>query len=263
MKCIAVDWSGAKDGTSQKKKIWMAEAVNGELLRLENDRTRDEVVDVLIEKVQSREEVVIGLDFAFSFPEWFLGKRRVKSARKLWTLAASNGESWLSGNCWPFWGRPGPFRQRPQDLSGDMEFRQTEAALRGRGYKPKSVFQVNGGGAVGTGSIRGLPILAQLQDAGAVIWPFDPPTAHMVIEIYPRSLTGEVVKSRCRDRTDYLAQKHPALDPKWKRAMAESEDAFDAGVSALAMSAHAGDFGKLKPAPGPPESLEGEIWSPS
>ena len=257
-----MDWSGAQDPSRQRKGIWIAEAVNGEL-RLESDRTREEVIDILVKEVQAR-NVVIGLDFAFSFPEWYLKWRKLSSARQLWELATREGEEWLGGDAWPFWGRPGRYQKRPPELTRACQFRQTEEEVSSRKWgQPKSVFQVFGAGAVGTGTIRGLPFLVQLQDAGAAIWPFDSPKEATVVEIYPRSLTGEVVKNDAGARADYLERRYPRLAPCWRQPMVASEDAFDAGVSALVMSAYAGDFRVLEQALRPPKSLEGEIWFPS
>ena len=170
--CIAVDWSGSKDEGGQRKHIWLAEAESGRLIRLENRRTRDEVVAVLVEEIESGGSVVIGLDFAFSFPEWYLQRCNRQNVRTLWDLAAEKGDQWLAGDTCPFWGRPGRYQKRPANLTVDLRFRQTDEDHGG-----KSVFQVYGAGAVGTGTIRGLPALARLQDAGATIWPFDAPNA--------------------------------------------------------------------------------------
>ena len=266
VKCIAVDWSGDKKSSKQRNSIWIAVAVNGELLCLESGHTRDEVVDILVKEVQSQENLVIGLDFAFSFPRWYLQWRKLSSAYQLWELAEREGETWLNGNTWPFWGRPGPYQSRPGDLVPSCEFRQTEEEVLSRAKgQPESVFKLVGPKQVGTGSVRGQPYLLELQRAGAAIWPFDAPKMPMVIEIYPRSLTGKVEKTDREARVDYLTRKYPGLDlgrgPA--REMVESDDAFDAGVSALVMSCHAGDFARLERATGPPKSLEGEIWSPS
>lgn len=260
---IAVDWSGAERPSAQKKGIWLAEVVGGELRRLECGRTRDEIVDILVKEIRKR-DVVIGLDFAFSFPQWYLQWRKLSSARELWELAVIEGDEWLSGRTWPFWGRPGLYQRRPKELMRSCQFRQTEEEVSSRKMgQPKSVFQVFGAGAVGTGTVRGLPALARLQDAGAAIWPFDSPKEVTVVEIFPRSLTGEVVKNDAGARADYLERRYPELAPRWRQSMQASDDSFDAGVSALVMSAHAEDFRRLEQATTPPKSLEGEIWFPS
>ena len=261
MKCIAVDWSGDKGKSGQRKKIWLAEAIDGELVHLENRRTREEVVDRLVAEIQSREQVAIGLDFAFSLPEWYLHDRGLRGARGLWELAAKDGETWLNGNTWPFWERSGPYRKKPEDLKG-CEFRQTDIDVKKLGLALKEPFQVLGPGTVGTGTVRGLPSLAHLQDTGAAIWPFDSPSGQMVVEIYPRLLTGEVVKSNPGRRADYLARTYPDLHPRWRQAMEQSDDAFDAGVSALVMSEHAANLRSLEAAAPPLYSLEGRIWTP-
>lgn len=263
MKCIAVDWSGARAPSAQRKGIWIAEAVDGELLRLEGGRTRNEVVDILVKAIQSQENLVIGLDFAFSFPEWYLHWRKCSSARKLWELAENDGETWLSDKVYPFWGGAGG--KEPLMRVGHTKYRETEEHLRLCGYPPQSAFKLNLPGSVGTGTVRGLPALLLLQDAGASIWPFDAPKMPTVVEIYPRSLTGEVKKTDREARIDYLTREYPGLDLRGDpaRGMVESDDAFDAGVSALVMSAHADDFARLGRATEPPKSLEGEIWSPT
>ena len=37
--------------------------------------------------------------------------------------------------------------------------------------RPKSTFQIGGAGAVGTGSLRGMPHLLTLREAGCAVWP--------------------------------------------------------------------------------------------
>lgn len=261
MQFIAVDWSGAQDPARQGDALRLAESDGSRLTALERGMTRDRVADLLCDRVRSLESSVIGLDFAFSFPEWYLRHRNVSAVRDLWDLAAAEGEEWLQGSTWPFWGRPGPYQQRPADLPPNKRFRQTEAQLWEIGFNPKSVFQIAGEGQVGTGTIRGLPILARLRDAGAAIWPFDDPAQHTVVEIYPRTLGGELLTPTPDSRARYLAYKYPHLPPEWRREMEQSQDAFDAGVAALAMAARATDFPRLKRLTGI-KALEGEIWVP-
>ena len=88
-------------------------------------------------------------------------------------------------------------RRRP---AGQEQFRRTEATIAAvGGIRPKSTFQIGGAGSVGTGSVRGFPILARLRAGGFTIWPFDvAPTPPVAVEIYPRALTGAVVKRDAR-----------------------------------------------------------------
>ncbi|HET6316685.1 MAG TPA: hypothetical protein VFG86_09520 [Chloroflexota bacterium] len=197
--------------------------------------------------------IVIGLDFAFSFPSWYLEQLRVDSAPALWSHVAQHGERWLQECAPPFWGRPG--HRRPVHFE---HFRRTEHALRRRGLSPKSVFQIGGAGAVGTGSIRGMPLLHALRARGASIWPFDPPGWPRVVEIYPRLLTGPVVKSSAAARQAYLDRHLPAF-----QHAVPSEDAFDAAVSALTMARHAADLESLLGEPDFELRREGRIWYPN
>ena len=103
VRCIAVDWSGAIDRGYQRKHIWLAEAEAGGLIRLENRQIRDDVVATLVNEIQPGGPVAIGLDFAFSFPQWYLQRRNRQNVRALWDLAAEEGEQWLAGDTWPFW----------------------------------------------------------------------------------------------------------------------------------------------------------------
>ena len=158
----------------------------------------------------------------------------------------------------PFWGRPG--RPRPD---GPAHLRRTEAALAAvGGIRPKSSFQIGGAGSVGTGSVRGFPALARLQDAGFAIWPFDTPARPPVaVEIWPRTFTGPVVKSDATARAAYVDLHLPQLAPDFRDAVVGSEDAFDAAVSAVVMSGHEP---ALRALPALDDAqLEGRVWVPS
>jgi hypothetical protein len=252
---VAVDWSGRTRG--ERRHLWTAEARDGELLRLEAGRTRAEVVDELVDRASEAPGVVVGFDFSFSLPAWFLGDRRYENVRALWDAATTEGEAWLRDCAPPFWGRPG--HPRP-DLPTHL--RRTEAELvAAGGIRPKSSFQIGGAGSVGTGSVRGFPVLARLQDAGYAIWPFDAPAEPPVaVEIWPRSLTGPVVKSDGRARADYADRHLPGLPAALRDAVVGSDDAFDAAVSAVVMSRHEPALRTL-PALGGEARIEGWVWS--
>ncbi len=250
---VAIDWSGALHRA--EKKIWLAEVVGGNLVRLENGREREQMLAHLIECAQATELLVVGLDFAFSFPAWFLRQHGLSNAPELWSLADAEGEQWLAACQPPFWGKAGTKRPEGQEF-----FRRTEQDLP-RWAHPKCVFQINGPGSVGTGSIRGMPFLLRLEQAGFSIWPFDPPGFPLVIEIYPRLLTGPVAKSDPTQRRKYL-WRYPRLSPKHRRLAIASEDAFDAAVSALEMAKHVDEVAKLGRSRDPQIVREGAIWYP-
>lgn len=156
----------------------------------------------------------------------------------------------------PFWGRA---ETKAQKLG--HAFRQTELDVEGQ---PKSVFQIGGAGAVGTGSLRGMRHLAQLAKAGFAIWPFDQPGWPLVVEIYPQLFTPMgLVKSRHLERRVHLTHTFPDQNPVLLERAAGSDDAFDAAISALAMARHLDELENPRPFPsGSPQLIEGCIWTP-
>jgi hypothetical protein len=252
---LAIDWSGALHGA--ERHIWLAEADDaGRLVRLEAGRDRKAMLEHLLDEFDRTPHSVVGFDFAFSFPAWFIRQLGLADVREVWARVARDGEAWLATCEPPFWGRHG--RRRPE--LGGPAFRQLEFSLQSRG---KSVFQIGGSGSVGTGSIRGMPVLAEISRAGASIWPFDPPGWPRAVEIYPRLLTGPVVKSNPVARAAYLDRQTPGLDPIHRRLAVESEDAFDAAISALVMAAHTTELASLEINTDPVVQLEGQIWQPA
>src|SRR6266545_3195448 len=102
MKVLAIDWSGAR--TAWSKKIWLAQAEHGRLVRLEGGWSCETLCDHLIGLVKEDAEFVVGLDFAFSAPTWFLQQNGLTEVGQLWDLAVTDGETWLGSRSSPFWG---------------------------------------------------------------------------------------------------------------------------------------------------------------
>src|ERR1035438_6582954 len=148
---VAVDWSGDK-GSGQRKKIWAGvwtadptrddEAVMngapsgrvyGGRVTLEGGRTRAEVAEWLIEMARESPRMVVGFDFCFSFPEWFVrGEMGCADAPAFWELVErEHGERWLAAGCVDprFWGRAGAGRggKRPVGFSGERLHRMLRA----------------------------------------------------------------------------------------------------------------------------------------
>jgi len=217
----------------------------GSLVDLSCGFDREGVGDRLVALATSCPDLVVGLDFAFSLPVWFLDQEGLENGLAVPEPVA---ERWLRECPPPFWGRPGhPRGPEPQH-------RRTELTLAPR---PRPVFQIGGAGAVGTGSLRGFPLLRRLRREGFAVWPFDQPRLPLVVEIYPRLLTGPVVKSRAAARAAYLHRRG------WPARAAASEDAFDAAVSALTMDAHREELSTLPAEDAPVFRREGRIWSPA
>ena len=252
MRFVAVDWSGSL--SSGGSEIWVAAVEDGVLVDLYGRLTRPQAVEALCDWKASGIDMVVGLDFAFSMPAWFVRQCGCGSAPEFWSVVDREGEGWLTDCLPPFWGKPGKKRDAA------VQHRRTELAVDGA---PKSVFQIGGAGAVGTGSIRGMPFLARLQAAGFTVWPFEAPTATTVVEIYPRLLTGIGPKRQpgwCRAYLDVIDW--PAA-PDQRAVAAATEDSFDASVSALRMWQARGELAQLKASTEEGDILEGRIWAPS
>lgn len=319
---VALDWSGRIDLPGQRRHIWAgvwtsaaisprrsrlkaslssaAGALGGTVL-LEAGRTRAEIAPWLIELARETPRMVVGFDFCFSYPEWFVrGEFGLQSAPEFWRLVSeTHGERWLSRRAADdperdprFWGKP---HKRPPQFSGEHLHRmlratdidckilshipEAERAARVKGITPKSVFQIGGSGSVGTASLRGMPTLLALQAAGFRIWPFDQPALAcatprpLVVEMYTRLMTGAVHKANPVARAAYLARRRdPAsadFDPRYRalprpvlsRARA-SEDAFDALVSSMVMAARRSSFAALPAPRDPAHRIEGWTWAP-
>jgi hypothetical protein len=233
-------------------------------VRLEGGRTRRELVELLIAEAARDPNLVVGLDFAFSLPEWYLRERGLTPSA-LWAALAAESLTpamqrvglarWMGAPEPPFWSTG----EQHALLRPDQEFRRTEEEVRALGSRPKSVFQLVGAGQVGRGSLYGMQALHRLAAAGFRVWPFEPAGLPLAVEIFPRLLTGPVRKSSAAERERYLADL--PMTPEYRRLAGASEDAFDAAVSALAMSAAAEELAAL---PDEPEyALEGKIWHPA
>ena len=172
---VAVDWSGDK-GPGQRKKIWAGVWTRGKVT-LESGRTREELVEWLIEMASETPRMVVSLDCCFSYPAWFLAEHGCATVFDFWRhVAAGHGERWLHHECEDgrFWGRKGaardgrtpaefrgddlPRMMRRTDMENKIEQRldggDPERAAKMKGIQAKSPFQIGGAGAVGTGSDR-------------------------------------------------------------------------------------------------------------
>jgi hypothetical protein len=294
---VAIDWSGDRSTSGQKRKIWAAVwsasacgRVYGGRITLESGGTREEVCDWLIAMARETPRMVVGVDFCFSYPAWFVAEHGARSAPEFWQIVVERGEHWLNRECEDarFWGRNGPARdgKTPAEFSGEGRVRMFRLAdlackVKGKildpanaeavkGIAPKSPFQIGGAGAVGTGTLRGIPILHRLRQAGFRIWPFDASGLSdgrpLLVEIYPRLLTGEVKKGDADERRKYLARRrrqsaaYASLAREVVAKAQQGEDAFDALVSVMEMAARREDFLRLKQATDAITLVEGSVW---
>jgi hypothetical protein len=298
---VAVDWSGDK-GPGQRKKIWAGvwtasdSSLKTGRVTLESGRTREELFAWLVEMARETPRMVVGIDCCFSFPAWFLEEHGCKTVFDFWRhVADGQGERWLARECEEiardvrFWGKP---HKRPEEFCGaglhrsmratDMENKITpraeggdpERAAKMKGITPKSPFQIGGSGSVGTGSLRAMPFLLRLREAGFRVWPFESAAFSgkeprpLVVEMYTRLLTGAVKKSNALARREYLLAKKK-MDAAYaglsRGVMAKAmggEDAFDALVCCMEMVRWRGEFAGLRATRDEVLRLEGITWRP-
>lgn len=257
--CIAIDWSGAADEATQRRHIVAATVRDGRVLEVTAGRTRADVAHWLEATAATSSDApkLVGLDFSFSVPEWFARARGCESIDAVWAHVAEHGEAWLADCPAPFWGR----RATRCLLDAPDRYRECEHRLRARRRRPKSVFQIAGAGAVGTGSLRGMPWLAWLRTRGFAIWPFDEIGANSVLEIYP-SLYAKVATNDSPGRAAHLAALPASvLRPVERSAAVATDDAFDAVVSALAMWERRDELLSLKATTDATVAIEGDLWS--
>jgi hypothetical protein len=302
---VAVDWSGRVDAAGQRRHIWAGvwtagsakDGAGASKVALEAGRTRTELIEWLIELGRETPRMVVGIDCCFSYPAWFLEEHGCLTVFEFWRqVAAGKGEEWLHRDCADgrFWGKAGAGRlgQRPAEFCGDQMhrmMRQTdmdnkilplreggdaERAAKMKGITAKSPFQIGGSGSVGTGSLRAMPALLRLREAGFRVWPFEDAALEgdspkpLVVEMYTRLLTGAVAKSNLEARKAYLERqrKEEAVYAGLSRGvMAKAlagEDAFDALVSALEMVRWRAEFAGLKRTEDAALRLEGVTWRP-
>jgi len=304
---VAVDWSGRVDAAGQRRHIWAGvwTAASSEKgpgagrVTLEGGRTRTELVEWLIELGRETPRMAVGIDCCFSYPAWFLEEHGCRDVFAFWRqVAAGKGEEWLhrDGVDARFWGKAGAGRlgQRPAEFCGDQMqrmMRQTdmdnkilplreggdaERAAKMKGITAKSPFQIGGSGSVGTGSLRAMPALLQLREAGFRVWPFEDAglasnakePKPLVVEMYTRLLTGAVAKSNAEARKAYLARRrteeavYAGLSRGVMAKALAGEDAFDALVSALEMVRWREEFARLRRTGDARLRLEGVTWRP-
>jgi hypothetical protein len=214
-------------------------------------------------------------------------------------VAAGKGEAWLHRECEDarFWGSAGTRRtgKRPEEFCGEGLYRSMrrtdmenkilplleggdpERASKMKGITAKSPFQIGGSGSVGTGSLRAMPWVLRLHEAGFRVWPFedaglvpqgeDAPQP-LLVEMYTRLLTGAVAKSNAEARKVYLTARKKGDAayvglPRGVLAKAlGSEDGFDALVCALEMVRWRQEFVGLRRTRDEGLLLEGVTWRP-
>jgi hypothetical protein len=164
------------------------------VVRLESGRTREELMEWLIAMARETPRMVVGVDFCFSYPAWFLRGAWAATAAGVLGIAVagmgSGGWPGVRGRAVLGQGGTGRMGRSRRSFAGSMAHggccggRMRHARCRAKildpaqaakvkGIAPKSPFQIGGAGAVGTGTLRGIPMLPAAGEAGFRVWPFD------------------------------------------------------------------------------------------
>ncbi|CAN1497453.1 putative molybdopterin-guanine dinucleotide biosynthesis protein MobB/unknown domain fusion protein [Paracoccaceae bacterium] len=216
---IVVDWSGRASRSparESKDAIWIGFCEQG----LETHgyfRSRSDASGWLAERLAEGGRQLVGFDFPMGYPAGLA--RRLTGTDKARALHGWLADRILDGSDnannrfevaaeinrqlggpGPFWGCP-KARPRPHLPSlktvdyialGLDEKRRVE-----RENPPaKPVWQLLGAGSVGSQALLGIPVVDRLaRDFGAAVWPFDPPGALTLAEVYPSLLAPGVAAS--------------------------------------------------------------------
>ena len=160
---VAVDWSGRRagerraplDGRGRRRRAGPASRPAAPV---------SEVVDELVARVaDDRDRRGRASTSRSRSPAWFLDARGYRDGRRAVGGRRRRRRRWLARVRSRRSGA-GPAGRRP---IGPQQLRRTEATIAAvGGIRPKSTFQIGGAGSVGTGSVRGFPVLARLRAGG-------------------------------------------------------------------------------------------------
>jgi hypothetical protein len=219
----------------------------------------------VLDALDAEPATIVGLDFAFSWPRWYLEAQALAGPQEAWAHAGALAGLAAAALPRPFWGA-GIRPLADAGLAGREAFRATERSPDAAAAGARSTFHAGGNGTVGLQSIRGMPFLSVLRRAGVAVWPFDAPApgGPAAVEIFPRMIARRLARAGSRGaafRAEVLAGlPHRAFAgaPGARERALAGQDAFDAAVSAIALSRDAA-AGLVAPAPAVADR-EGWIW---
>ena len=222
---VFVDWSANSSPKTGKDSIWVAEASTGTDIELHNLRTREaatrHVLGVLRRAVGRGQRLLVGFDFAYSYPlavlQHLASNHGPADFTELWQAlhsrirdSANNNNDRYSFAAWAnehwfkehyYWGFPSPSHAGPW-LRGTKtdtefaEFRLAESCTRGTQPTRKLAYS----GSVGSQALLGMRRLYELRNDPALapasaLWPMEtgftlsvaPPGTALIVhaEIYP------------------------------------------------------------------------------
>lgn len=214
---IVADWSASSQPSPARPSenaIWIGTAGAGGA-KTAYYRTRAEAEAALVRVIQEpKGRLLIGFDFPMGYPPGFAAKLTGQPhAQAVWSWLAARIEDGpknrnnrfaiadqinASFGKGPFWGRPGtlalthlPEKKTVDYPSLDLQERRQVETLVPRA---QPVWKLYTTGAAGSQGLMGQPMIHRLsQHPGVAVWPFDPPTARVVLaEVYPSLLARAV-----------------------------------------------------------------------
>ncbi len=275
---VVVDWSANSSPKLGRDSIWIGVHDHTGRVSTTNVATRRAAEAFLADLLEGdrKSATLLGVDFSLGYPDgtatalglggtpwsamWTMLSEQItddeRNRNNRFAVAARLNER-LTGSPAPFWGCPPSAAgallstTKPRSTAPLGEFRATEAALRNRGHRPFSSWQLLGAGAVGSQSLVGIPVLERLRNhfAGRLdVWPYttgfaSPPStsgAIVVAEVWPSMLdvddTGESIRDAAQ--VDTTAQWLAAAD-----AAGELEAMFSPVISVEVANAAAAEEG--------------------
>lgn len=239
---VVADWSAASTPTRGRDSIWIAAvADDGDRLRVVNPPTRPEALEELECLLADGGRTLVGVDFSLGYPAgtaaalglggvpwlatWELLTATIvdgpRNANNRFPVASDLNRriARSAGRAHgPFWGCP-PSQStswlpaRKPAAPALPEWRHAELALRARGRRPFSCWQLLGVGAVGSQSLVGIPAMSRLRerltaaDVVVEIWPFTTglvaptvaPGGVVIAEVWPSMHVGPAPDGAIRD----------------------------------------------------------------
>ena len=275
---VVVDWSANSTPKLGRDSIWIGVHDRSGRVSTTNLATRRSAEAFLVELLEADRTAatLVGVDFSLGYPGgtatalglsgtpwsamWTMLSQQItddeRNRNNRFAVAARINER-LTGSAAPFWGCPPSAAgkclttTKPRSGASLSEFRAVEAALRNRGHRPFSSWQLLGAGAVGSQSLVGIPVLDRLRNRFADrfdVWPYttglaSPPSTRGVIvvaEVWPSMLdvgdTGELVRDAAQ--VDTTARWLAAAD-----AAGELQAMFSPAISAETATVAAAEEG--------------------
>lgn len=213
---IGVDWSGARGPGLPGLQVAMATAGRcpPRLVPPPDGRknwTRSVFTDWLVETLSGNDRVLVGLDFAFSFPrrdtgEFFPGvpdPDAPSTACDLWQrvddLCEATGRDFFAG-AFVEKGWYAPYFLLPGKRGARYKYRLRMTDERCHHVdlgRPETVFKLVGPTQVGKGSLSGMRVLHHLR-SHLCVWPFDrlprSRSATVAVEVYPGAFVRRMLK---------------------------------------------------------------------